>query len=188
MPGTPVLRYGDEIGMGEDLRLPERDAIRTPMQWSATIHAGFSTAADHSLIRPVISDGPFAYDQVNVTDQRRNPQSVLLWFERMLHTLRECAEIGIGHHSVVTVEAPSVFAHRAEAASGSIVFLHNLADTPVEVRLPEQPDEDDAPVEVLSNREYQQLDLRRLALDGYGYRWIRLCRNHSSGPAYSTAG
>jgi maltose alpha-D-glucosyltransferase/alpha-amylase len=188
MPGTPVLRYGDEIGMGEDLRLPERDAIRTPMQWSATTHAGFSTAADDNLIRPVISDGPFAYDLVNVTDQRRNPQSVLLWFERMLHTLRECEEIGIGHHSIVAVEAPSVIAHRAEAASGSIVFLHNLADTPVEICLPEQPDEDDAPVEVLSNREYQQLDLRKLRLDGYGYRWIRLCRNHSSGPTYSTAG
>src|SRR4029453_16198904 len=90
MPGTPVLRYGDEIGMGEDLRLPKRDAIRTPMQWSATNNAGFSDAAGDVLIRPLISDGPFAFDHINVTNQRRDPESLLLWFERMLHTLREC--------------------------------------------------------------------------------------------------
>jgi maltose alpha-D-glucosyltransferase/alpha-amylase len=178
MPGTPVLRYGDEIGMGEDLSLPERDAIRTPMQWSATRNGGFSTAAEDDLVRPVVSEGPYSYRNVNVTDQRRDPDSLLVWFERMLHTRRECQEIGIGDHRVIPVEPAHVLVHRAEAPSGSIVFLHNLADRPARISLPPQPDEDGQPVEVFSDREYPEPDLRDLHIDGYGYRWIRLRRSH----------
>ncbi|MCU7730820.1 alpha-amylase family protein [Actinoplanes sp. KI2] len=178
MPGTPVLRYGDEIGMGEDLRLPERDAIRTPMQWSPTPNAGFSTAAAQDLVRPMISEGPYSYEQVNVTDQRRDPDSLLVWFERMLHTRLECGEIGVGDHRVIRVEPAHVFAHRADAPSGSIVFLHNLSDHPTRISLPVKPDDDSQPVEVFSDREYPDLDLCDLELDGYGYRWIRLRRSH----------
>jgi maltose alpha-D-glucosyltransferase / alpha-amylase len=181
MPGTPVLRYGDEIGMGEDLRLPERDAIRTPMQWSPTTHAGFTTehVAAENLIRPVIDEGPFRYEQINVTDQRRDPDSLLVWFERMLHTLRECEEIGIGQHDVLPVEPEHVLAHRAEASSGSVVFLHNLTDEPAKDQLPQQVASAAQPVELFSDREYANLDLRELEVDGYGFRWIRLRRTHS---------
>jgi maltose alpha-D-glucosyltransferase/alpha-amylase len=179
MPGTPILRYGEEIGMGEDLRLPERNAMRTPMQWSATTNAGFSTAAADDLVEPVLDQGPYCYEQVNVTDQRRDPDSLLLWFERMLHTRRECEEIGIGHHTVIPIEPAHVLVHRAEAPSGSVVFVHNLADQPARICLPEQPDEDNEPVEVFSDREYEDPDLRDLKIDGYGYRWIRLRRTHS---------
>ncbi|MGI5239784.1 alpha-amylase family protein [Dactylosporangium sp. CA-139066] len=181
MPGTPVLRYGDEIGMGEDLRLPERDAIRTPMQWSPIAHAGFTSAdvAAEDLIRPVIDDGPFAYRDVNVTDQRRDPDSLLVWFERMLHTLRECEEIGIGDHDVLPVEAEHVLAHRAEAPSGAVLFIHNLADRPARFSLPRDVDCGEEPVELFSDREYDHLDLRELCVEGYGYRWIRLRRTHS---------
>jgi maltose alpha-D-glucosyltransferase/alpha-amylase len=179
MPGTPILRYGDEIGMGEDLRLPERDAIRTPMQWAATTNAGFSTAAEEHLVLPVIAEGDHSYEHVNVTDQRRDPDSLLVWFERMLHTRRECGEIGIGEHQVIEVEPQHVFAHRADAASGSILFVHNLADRPARVRLPEQDAGNGQPVEVFSDREYPDFDLDDLELDGYGYRWIRLRRTHA---------
>ena len=179
MPGTPILRYGDDIGMGEDLSLPERDAIRTPMQWSNTPNAGFSTASEADLVRPVLHEGPYSYQHVNVTDQRRDPDSLLLWFERMLHTRRECEEIGIGNHTVIPLDPAHVLAHRAEAPSGSIVFLHNLADQPARVCLPEQPDEDHQPVEVFSDREYDDPDLRDLEVGGYGYRWVRLRRTHS---------
>lgn len=165
--------------MGEDLRLPERNAMRTPMQWSATTNAGFSTAAADDLVEPVLDQGPYCYEQVNVTDQRRDPDSLLLWFERMLHTRRECEEIGIGHHTVIPIEPAHVLVHRAEAPSGSVVFVHNLADQPARICLPEQPDEDNEPVEVFSDREYEDPDLRDLKIDGYGYRWIRLRRTHS---------
>ncbi|GAA3277254.1 alpha-amylase family protein [Dactylosporangium vinaceum] len=177
MPGTPVLRYGDELGMGEDLSLPEREAIRTPMQWSATPNAGFSTAAPDALIRPVVQAGPFGYERVNATDQGREADSLLLWFERMLHTLRECEEIGTGEHVVVPVGTPCIMVHRAQASSGSIMFVHNLGERPAKVCLRLQTDEDELPVEVFSDREYPLRDLTELEVDGYGYRWIRLRRS-----------
>ncbi len=97
----------------------------------------------------------------------------------MLHTLRECEEIGVDDHQVIPVEPAHVLAHRAAAPSGSVVFVHNLADRPARVRLPTQPDENHQSVEVFSNREYGEPDLRDLEADGYGYRWIRLRRTHS---------
>jgi maltose alpha-D-glucosyltransferase/alpha-amylase len=81
--GTPVLRYGEEIGMGEDLTQDGRNAIRTPMQWSFLPNGGFSTAPEAQLVRKVISEGEFGYPKVNVTAQRHDPKSLLSWFERM---------------------------------------------------------------------------------------------------------
>jgi maltose alpha-D-glucosyltransferase/alpha-amylase len=178
MPGTPVLRYGDEIGMGEDLALPERNAIRTPMQWSGTANAGFSTAPADRLLRPVVDDEDFGYRAVNVTDQRRQSDSMLSWFERMLHTLRECREIGTGCHSVVETDAPTqVLVHLTEAYTGSVLFLHNLSDAPAHVAVTDAPT-DDPPVEIFGDHDYGgSPKLQELDLAPYGYRWIRLRRN-----------
>src|SRR5712672_1149059 len=85
MPGTPVIRYGEEIGMGDNLDLPEREAIRTPMQWDDTRNAGFSRADPEQLVAPVIDFGPYDYRRVNVTAQRLDANSLLTWFERILH-------------------------------------------------------------------------------------------------------
>jgi maltose alpha-D-glucosyltransferase/alpha-amylase len=178
MPGTPVLRYGDEIGMGEDLALPERNAIRTPMQWSGTTNGGFSTAAADRLLRPVVDDEDFGYRAVNVTDQRRQPDSMLSWFERMLHTLRECREIGSGEHTVMAADAPpQVLVHLAEGHTGCVLFLHNLGDAPAHVSVPHPP-VDDPPVEIFGDHDYGGSPaLDQLELAPYGYRWIRLRRS-----------
>ena len=80
LPGTPVLRYGDEIGMGDDQALPERQAVRTPMQWHADLHGGFSTA--EKTVLPAVREGPFGYHRVNVAEQRRDPGSLLNCTER----------------------------------------------------------------------------------------------------------
>jgi maltose alpha-D-glucosyltransferase/alpha-amylase len=179
MPGTPVLRYGEELGMGENLALDGRDAIRTPMQWQAGRTAGFSTAPPDRLVKPTPTRGRFSAARVNARDQSRDAGSLLRWFEQLIRVLRECPEIGNGTPAVVDVPAPrSVLVHRFDAPEGSIVFLHNLADRPARLSLPAQPDEDGQPVEVFSDREYPDLDLRDLQLDGYGYRWIRLRRSH----------
>ena len=115
--------------MGEDLSLPERDAIRTPMQWSGTENGGFSEApTPDRLIRPVVSSSPFGFKDVNVTDQRLEPDSMLSWFERMLHTLRECDEIGSGTHRIIDGTPPSVLAHVAEGPTGVVLFVHNLSE------------------------------------------------------------
>ncbi|RKS71414.1 maltose alpha-D-glucosyltransferase/alpha-amylase [Motilibacter peucedani] len=180
MPGTPVLRYGDEIGMGEDLDLPQREAIRTPMQWAPGPGAGFSTAPEDRLVRPLVQDEAFGPDNVNVAVQRQDPHSLLSWFERMIHTLRECEEIGTGDHAVVDVgdDAPAgVLAHRADAAGGSLVFLHNLADRPAVLDLGALGAR---ATQVFSDGGYDDTDavgglgLERVDLHGYGFRWLRL--------------
>ncbi|WP_433115185.1 alpha-amylase family protein [Micromonospora sp. CA-246542] len=176
--GTPVLRYGEEIGMGEDLSLPGREAIRTPMQWSYKPNAGFSTADAEKLVRPVIDKGEFGYQNVNVTAQRGDPKSLLAWFERMIRTLREAPEIGSGSTTHIDVAMPpGVLAHRADGPTGTMVFLHNLGTDDVEVDLSSLEAEADLPIDVLTDRGYGELGkLGTVKVSGYGYRWIRLCR------------
>ncbi|SCE89831.1 maltose alpha-D-glucosyltransferase/ alpha-amylase [Micromonospora matsumotoense] len=177
--GTPVLRYGEEIGMGENLALDGRDAIRTPMQWSYKENAGFSTADPEKLIRPVIDQGDFGYQQVNVTAQRGDTTSLLAWFERMIRTLREAPEIGSGSTSHIDVPMPAgVLAHRADGPTGTMVFLHNLGTEDVEVDLSTLAAEADLPIDVLTDRGYGDVGkLDSLKLSGHGYRWIRLRRS-----------
>ncbi|KOX08719.1 alpha-amylase family protein [Micromonospora profundi] len=178
MRGTPVLRYGEEIGMGEDLSLPGREAIRTPMQWSYATNAGFSTADPEKLVRPVIDKGEFSYQQVNVTAQTSDTKSLFAWFERMIRTLREAPEIGSGSTTHIDVSMPAgVLAHRADGPTGTMVFVHNLGTDDVEVDLSSLEPEADMPMDVLSDRGYGELGkLGAVKLAGYGYRWIRLCR------------
>lgn len=177
LPGTPVLRYGEEIGMGDDLSLKERDAIRTPMQWNGGGNAGFSTAKRKSgLHRPVISGGDFGYETVNVEAQRCDPGSLLHWMERMLHTLRECPEFGIGKCTPIDTGDAAVLALHYEAPGGVMLVVHNLADRKRTVDLGEQPGQEGDPVEMFADRDYDPVGpaLKAIDLAGYGYRWIRL--------------
>ncbi|BCJ42694.1 trehalose synthase [Actinoplanes ianthinogenes] len=176
--GTPVLRYGEEIGMGDDLRLEGRDAIRTPMQWSNLPNAGFSTADPGDLVRPVVTDDGFGYDTINVTLQRHDPQSLLAWFERMIRTLREAPEIGSGSCTYVDVPAPKgLLVHRADDGTGTMLFLHNLGPDEVTVDLSSIAGEAEMPNDVLADTDYPDPGkLADLPVTGYGYRWIRLRR------------
>ncbi|GAA1841840.1 alpha-amylase family protein [Asanoa iriomotensis] len=176
--GTPVLRYGEEIGMGEDLSLTGRFAIRTPMQWSVLPNGGFSTAPAEKLVRPVVTGGEFGYETVNVTAQRHDPDSLLSWFERMIRTLREAPEVGAGSCAHVDVPVPTgVLAHRADGPTGCMLFLHNLGKRAATVDLGKLAEEADHPNDVLADQRYPDVgDLTALKLAGYGYRWIRLNR------------
>jgi maltose alpha-D-glucosyltransferase/alpha-amylase len=176
--GTPVLRYGEEIGMGDDLSLEGRDSIRTPMQWSLAANGGFSTAQADRLVRPVVSTGEFGYENVNVTKQRHDSSSLLSWFERMIRTLREAPEVGSGTCTHVDVPAPrGVLVHRADDDTGTMVFVHNLSEEPGTVDLSSLAAEADYPNDVLADQEYGELGkFDSIAIGRYGYRWIRLCR------------
>jgi maltose alpha-D-glucosyltransferase/alpha-amylase len=179
LPGTPVIRYGDEIGMGEDLRLPERNAIRTPMQWSDAPNAGFSTARrKRDLRRPVIADGPFGYPTVNVEQQQRDRSSLLSWFQRALLILRECPEFGVGSTAYVDCGQRSVLGLLREAPSGTMLALTNLADKRVTVDLSHDDRLAGDPIEVFADDDYRPTDggLGRIPLRPYGYRWFRLRR------------
>ena len=177
MPGTPVIRYGEEIGMGDRLDLPEREAIRTPMQWDGTRGAGFSRADPGQFVAPLVGEGPYAYKLVNVTSQRLDPNSLLTWFERILHALRECEEIGSGHHEVLDVGPPQVLVHRATGRTGTTLFVHNLAEQPCHLKLGAERDPEYTPLNFVADSPYgNEVDLDGLEVAGYGYRWIRLRR------------
>jgi maltose alpha-D-glucosyltransferase/alpha-amylase len=176
LPGTPVLRYGEEIGMGEDLRLKERYAIRTPMQWSDEPAAGFSTAPKSKLVRPVVSDDTFGYEVVNVDLQRDTDDSLLAWFERMLRSLRECPEMGVGVPTLLDAGNPQVLALRYDHGDQTVVALTNLGDEACAVDLSPELGSPDRILEIFADRRYTTTpgSLSELDLDGCGYRWLRL--------------
>ncbi|MFN8074337.1 MAG: alpha-amylase family protein [Kineosporiaceae bacterium] len=203
LPGTAVLRYGEEIGMGEDLSLKGRDAFRTPMQWDRSPNAGFSIADAEALVRPVVADGAHGPDAVNVADQRRREDSLLAFMERLIRVRRDCPEIGEGVASLASGEGiglcvggvplgdgvtlpRGVLAHRIEAAGGVLLFVHNLTgdEQPVTLDLGDAPGD----VEVLltdaasrqaaagSGRSRRPADPAHEPLPPYGFRWVRLER------------
>jgi maltose alpha-D-glucosyltransferase/alpha-amylase len=166
--------------MGDDLSLPGREAIRTPMQWSPLPNAGFSAAAPDRLVQPVVADDTFGYGKVNVRAQRNDHGSLLSWFERMMRTLRECPEINTGSCTHVDVPTPpGVLAHRADDTAGTMLFLHNLDDQDATVDVSSLDDIAESPTEMLADRDYGDIDLAKLTVGGYGYRWIRLRRELS---------
>jgi maltose alpha-D-glucosyltransferase/alpha-amylase len=180
LPGTPALRYGEEIGMGEDLSLDGREAIRTPMQWDDTLNAGFSPAAPEALFRPVAMSGRFGAKNVNVRGQEQDPNSLLRWFENLIYTLRTAPEIGTGSCSVLDAPLPrSVLAHRFDAEAGAILLLHNLADDKVTVDIGPLPGMNGDPYDLFVDGTYAAptKKLNGLTLNGWGYRWIRLSRS-----------
>ena len=121
LPGTPVIRYGDEIGMGDDLDLEERRAVRTPMQWSDAPHAGFSKAK--KLVNPVIDKGPYAYQHLNVESQRRDSDSLLNWMTTLIRLRQECSEIGWGKWQILKTNCPQVLCmHYSWEGSSLIIF------------------------------------------------------------------
>ncbi len=175
LPGTPVLRYGDEIGMGDDLSLPERQSTRTPMQWSSDPKGGFSTCAKPIL--PVIREGPYGYEHVNVADQRRDPNSLLNWMERIIRMRKEVPEIGWGDFEVLRTGSPEILAIRYDWRDNSVVFVHNLSAKPCELRLAIglKGRENLRLVNVLSTDHSVADDSgkHRILLEPYGYRWYR---------------
>ncbi|GAA4614999.1 alpha-amylase family protein [Actinoallomurus liliacearum] len=173
LPGTPVILYGDEIGMGEDLSLPGRLAVRTPMQWSARPNGGFSRVEE--VYRPALADGEYGFREVNVVAQRHDPESLSSWMTRAIRVRRECPEFGWGDWDILDVGDTRVLGLAYRWREGRVVTLHNVSADPVRVRLPDDLDLTgveqirqmfgDAPAAELG---------REIELAGYGYRWLRL--------------
>jgi trehalose synthase len=170
LPGTPVLFYGEEIGMAENLDIPGRMSVRTPMQWTDQRNGGFSPVAPSRVVRPTPS-GRFGPMAVNVMGQRRDPDSLLNWFERMVRRRRETAEIGAGRLSILDCGDPAVLAHVVERDGVRIVAVHNLADEPRSVKVRVGSVEGCEVTDLLEGGPLSELDLK---LDADGYRWIRI--------------
>ncbi|MBX9584971.1 MAG: alpha-amylase family protein [Gemmataceae bacterium] len=179
LPGTPMLRSGDEIGMGEDLSRPERLSVRTPMQWSAEENGGFSTAPPEKLIRPVVSGGDYGYQRVNVATQQRDPGSLLNWMARLIHVRKQCPEIGQGEYKLLKSAPPSVFAHRCEWENGAVLVMHNLADKPAAARADLDERAGEYLVELFGDKNGERVSrTREIDIPGYGSRWFRLGGGH----------
>ncbi|WP_347303655.1 alpha-amylase family protein [Croceibacterium sp. TMG7-5b_MA50] len=173
LPGTPVLRYGDEIGMGDDLALPERDAARTPMQWSAGPQGGFTASDDP--VRPIIAEGPYGFSEINVAQQRSEPGSLLNWTERAIRLRQQLPEIGRGSWQVLDTP-PSVLAIRYEWDGEVSVFIHNLVRAACECTLTLTVPEGGRALICLQTNEGCRADTEgkvKVVLEPLGYRWFR---------------
>ena len=186
LPGTPVLFYGEEIGMGENLAIEGREAVRSPMQWTDEPNGGFSRARPSRLIRPV-AEGTFGPMAVNVAAQRRDPDSLLNWMERLIRRRRETPEIGWGTWRLLDVHPTAVLAHRCDWDGRTFVAIHNLGEEPCVARarlgtdIPEQPSVHDLLDTAAAAHELEGDELE-VKLAGFGYRWFRI-----QGPDQHTA-
>jgi maltose alpha-D-glucosyltransferase / alpha-amylase len=174
LPGTPVLLYGEEIGLGDDLRVEGRGAVRVAMQWTPGRGAGF-TAGDPAV--PLVADGPFGPDKVNVAEQRRDPQSLLNWMERAIRARKELPELGWGALQVLETDQPAVLAHRSDWLGRGVLVLHNFGPERVRVgvELGDGAGFEGPMAEIIADQAYEPAEPGRpMDLDGFGYRWLRL--------------
>ncbi|WP_207496029.1 alpha-amylase family protein [Aridibaculum aurantiacum] len=173
LPGTPVIRYGDEIGMGENLELPEREAIRTPMQWSADAGAGFSKAS--KLVHPVVEEGYYSYKHVNVEHQRRDPSSLLNWMTALIRLRKECPEIGHGDWEIVDTGFEHVLGMRYNWRENSLFIFHNFKDEPQEIVIKKKQSGHKKLIDLMNNEESiaSEKQEHAIILEAYGYRWFR---------------
>ncbi len=176
LPGTPVLRYGDEIGMGDDLSLPERYCARTPMQWSGEAQGGFSDSPDTFL--PTRAEGPYGYHTVNVAEQRRDPGSFLNWSERIIRMRQELPEIGWGDYEVLDLRDRRVLGLRYSWRNNDVIVLHNFdpEGRTVKLRSGVAEGDQDRLVNLLSDDHSMPAEDGRhhVTLEPYGYRWYRV--------------
>jgi glycosidase len=181
LPGTPVLFYGEEIGMGESLEAEGRLAVRTPMQWTSGRNGGFSPAEARRLPGPVVSGG-FAPEFVNVADQRNDPGSLLSFMKLLIRRYRESPELGWGGFQVLEHPCPEVLAHLSTWDDGALVAAHNLSAEPRVVPLSLAGcDSSHRLVDLLQPGGLPVADdgSIEVPLEGYGFRWLRVVAQDS---------
>ncbi|WP_148574490.1 alpha-amylase family protein [Nocardioides caldifontis] len=175
LPGTPVLFYGEEIGMGENLELDGRMAVRSPMQWADGPNGGFSRASPDRLPRRPTA-GRFGPEHVNVAGQRQDPDSLLAFFQTLVRVYRESPELGWAELHLHDQPHKEVLAHECRWGDRRLLLLHNLGPEPREVRLTVDDSDELELLHVLGSGPAGLESGGRLTacLEGYGYRWLRL--------------
>ena len=182
MPGTPVIYYGDEIGMGDNVYLGDRNGVRTPMQWSSDRNGGFSRADPGRLFLPAIMDPVYGYDAINVEAQERSPFSLLKWTQRMIALRKQHPVFGRGSIEFIATSNRKVLTYVRRYEKDVVLCVANLARTvqPVEINLPQFAGL--TPVEMLGQTEFPRIgDLPYfLTLAPYGFYWFQLQEVHTS--------
>ena len=171
LPSTPVLRYGDEIGMGDDLKLQERLAVRTPMQWTDDPNAGFTSAK--TAVRPVIQTPPFDYKTVNVERQLSNETSLLEWTMRMVRLRKSCPEISYGDWEIVANPSDNILAIKYQWNGKHLFVIHNFSSEPQRMKVNDDLKEHEVKDLLHDQAAFETLP-DELQLAGYEYRWYQL--------------
>jgi maltose alpha-D-glucosyltransferase/alpha-amylase len=191
LPGSPILYYGDEIGMADNIWLSDRDGVRTPMQWTPDRNAGFSGGDPGRLLLPLIADPTGGYQVVNVEAQLANPSSLLHWTKRLLHIRKANPVFGMGDYVDVAGDNDRVFAFRRtwttpDGDHVDILCVNNMSRSPQPVALDLRGHDGWRPVEILGGAEFPRVGTGPypVTLAGHGFYWFRL---HAPVPATASA-
>ena len=176
MPGTPIIYYGDEIGMGDNIYLGDRNGVRTPMQWTGDRNGGFSRADPARLFAPQIMDPVFGYQAINVEAQERSPYSLLSWMKRLIGLRKQFHVFGRGSIEFLPAENRKVLAYVRKYQDDTILCVANLSRTVQPIELDLSAYKGMTPVEMLGLTEFPKIGDQPyfLTLSGYGFYWFRL--------------
>jgi maltose alpha-D-glucosyltransferase/alpha-amylase len=178
MPGTPILYYGDEIGMGDNIYLGDRNGVRTPMQWNGGWNAGFSVADPEQLYSPLISNPIYGFQAVNVESQKRLDHSLLSWMKRLIRLRKSCRVFGQGTMVMLSPQNHRVLAFVRELESERILVVCNLSSQAQAAELDLHRWKGAIPVEMFGGNPFPRIgDLYYLlTLGPYQFYWFRLRR------------
>jgi maltose alpha-D-glucosyltransferase/alpha-amylase len=176
LPGSPVLYYGDEIGMGDNFYLGDRDGVRTPMQWTPDRNAGFSTTDPQRLYLPIIMDPVYGHAVINVESQMRSSTSLLQWTKRIIDVRKLHPAFGMGSYEELTGSNPSVLAFVREFGDDVVLCVNNLSRFPQPVELDLRRFEGLTPVELVGGVHFPRAGELPylLTLPGHGFYWFQL--------------
>ena len=176
LPGTPIVYYGDEIGMGDNVYLGDRNGVRTPMQWSSDRNAGFSRADPGRLYFPVIMDPVYGYEAINVEAQERSPFSLLHWMKHLIALRRQHPVFGRGSLEFIRTDSRKVIAYVRRDEDETILCVANLSRAVQPVEIPLAPFAGLTPVELLGQTQLPKIGEHPyfLTLAPYGFYWFRL--------------
>ena len=183
LPGTPVIYYGDEIGMGDNVFLGDRDGVRTPMQWTGDRNGGFSRADFAQLYLPPLMDPVYGFQAVNVEAQLRTPTSFLRWLHRFIGLRKEHPVFGLGSYEPLETDNPRIFAHIRAYEDDVVLCVHNLARSAQAVQLDLSRFEGHVPEEMLGRTEFPPIGELPylLTLAPRGWFWFQLKRAQEEG-------
>jgi maltose alpha-D-glucosyltransferase/alpha-amylase len=176
LPGSPVIYYGDEIGMGDNIWLHDRNGVRTPMQWDSGINAGFSTAPTEKLYAPLIDECEFSYQRLNVSTQDKDPNSLLNWIRQHLQLRNQYPAFGRGNLQILSTNNKSILAYLRQYEDQTLLIINNLSSEASQIHLDLKQFNInkvfdlffDDPPPIIDNQE------NSFELAGYGYRWFKL--------------
>jgi maltose alpha-D-glucosyltransferase/alpha-amylase len=186
LPGSPIIYYGDEIGMGDNVYLGDRNGVRTPMQWSGEANAGFSPAEEGRLYLPVITDPVFGYQAVNVAAQTRTPTSLLNTMRRLIAARRSSAVFGRGGIEFLRPRNPRILAFLRQHGRETLLIVANLSSAPQPVELDLGRFAGTRPVEMLGGTVFPRIPQTPyfLSLGPHGFYWFRLERPTDGDESY----